>query len=138
MTRHWPTNYPFRRVEEHGGKVVTTPEGFRLEPQAGDFQFRDENQQATNDREKVEYFEFYCPVRGTYCGLIRCANLVKPAKVPSWALVPPKMLPESTPEAPLADPASIDLDKPTLTPSINCTGGCGWHGFVRDGEFVKA
>lgn len=32
-------------------------------------------------------------------------------------------------------------DKPSLTPSINCesekdgkpTGGCGWHGFIRDG-----
>jgi hypothetical protein len=36
-----------------------------------------------------------------------------------------------------------DRDKPTLTPSINClaekdgkpTGGCGWHGFITNGEF---
>jgi len=34
-----------------------------------------------------------------------------------------------------------DMDKPTLTPSINCiaekngkpTGGCGWHGFITNG-----
>jgi hypothetical protein len=34
-----------------------------------------------------------------------------------------------------------NLDKPTLTPSINCiaekdgkpTGGCGWHGFITSG-----
>ena len=34
-----------------------------------------------------------------------------------------------------------NLDRPTLTPSINCiaekdgqpTGGCGWHGWIRDG-----
>lgn len=35
-----------------------------------------------------------------------------------------------------------DRDRPTLTPSINClsekdgkpVGGCGWHGFITDGE----
>ncbi len=34
-----------------------------------------------------------------------------------------------------------DLDRPTITPSINClaekngkpTGGCGWHGFITNG-----
>jgi hypothetical protein len=26
-----------------------------------------------------------------------------------------------------------NLDKPTLTPSFNCVGGCGWHGFITDG-----
>lgn len=34
-----------------------------------------------------------------------------------------------------------NLDRPTLTPSINCiaerdgkpTGGCGWHGFITNG-----
>lgn len=25
---------------------------------------------------------------------------------------------------------------PTLTPSINCVGGCGWHGFVTNGEMT--
>lgn len=27
-----------------------------------------------------------------------------------------------------------DIEQPTLTPSINCVGGCGWHGFVTKGE----
>lgn len=27
-------------------------------------------------------------------------------------------------------------EAPTLTPSINCTGGCGWHGHMTKGEFV--
>lgn len=37
-----------------------------------------------------------------------------------------------------------DKDRPTLTPSINCiaekdgkpTGGCGWHGFIANGEMT--
>jgi uncharacterized protein DUF6527 len=27
---------------------------------------------------------------------------------------------------------------PTLTPSVNCTGGCKWHGFVRAGKLEGA
>jgi hypothetical protein len=29
---------------------------------------------------------------------------------------------------------------PTLSPSINCNsnGGCGWHGFIREGKIVDA
>jgi|GEM_PF-721717 len=37
-----------------------------------------------------------------------------------------------------------NLDRPTITPSINCiaekdgkpTGGCGWHGFITNGEIA--
>lgn len=31
-----------------------------------------------------------------------------------------------------------DCDRPTLTPSINCElqGGCGWHGFITNGEMT--
>lgn len=25
-------------------------------------------------------------------------------------------------------------EKPTLQPSYNCVGGCGWHGYIVDGE----
>jgi hypothetical protein len=28
-----------------------------------------------------------------------------------------------------------DLVKPTLAPSIRMLTGCGWHGFLTDGEF---
>lgn len=28
-----------------------------------------------------------------------------------------------------------DLDKPTISPSIQVIGGCNWHGFLTDGVF---
>lgn len=30
-----------------------------------------------------------------------------------------------------------DKEKPTLKPSIRLTTGCGWHGYLTDGEFVE-
>ena len=27
-------------------------------------------------------------------------------------------------------------DAPTLTPSVNCVGGCGWHGFITNGRMT--
>ena len=27
-----------------------------------------------------------------------------------------------------------NTDAPTLTPSVNCVGGCGWHGYIRAGK----
>jgi hypothetical protein len=33
-----------------------------------------------------------------------------------------------------------NVDKPTLTPSINCAGssGCGWHGHIINGEMTNS
>ncbi|WP_445818652.1 DUF6527 family protein [Bradyrhizobium sp. WU425] len=33
-----------------------------------------------------------------------------------------------------------DEQSPTLSPSINCNGpgGCGWHGFITNGEVTNA
>ncbi len=31
-----------------------------------------------------------------------------------------------------------DIDAPSFTPSIDCKGGCGWHGFITAGAFVGA
>ena len=28
-------------------------------------------------------------------------------------------------------------DAPTMHPSINCVGCCGWHGWLKNGEYVK-
>jgi hypothetical protein len=28
-------------------------------------------------------------------------------------------------------------DKATLDPSVNCVGCCGWHGFLKNGEYTK-
>lgn len=29
-----------------------------------------------------------------------------------------------------------DMERPTLTPSLQRTGGCNWHGYLTDGVFV--
>lgn len=29
-------------------------------------------------------------------------------------------------------------EKPTLTPSLHKTAGCKWHGYLRNGEWVRA
>lgn len=47
------------------------------------------------------------------------------------------------PIAPATTPAGAkwhwdgNTTEPTLTPSIHCTGGCGWHGFVRSGKMEE-
>ena len=54
-------------------------------------------------------------------GAIRC-DYQKPADSPSWFV------------------SSGDLEKPetlTLSPSINCVGCCGWHGYLTNGVFVS-
>jgi hypothetical protein len=28
-------------------------------------------------------------------------------------------------------------DAPTLSPSVNCVGGCGWHGFIQAGRMTS-
>jgi hypothetical protein len=45
----------------------------------------------------------------------------KPAKSPSWLISGFVDLPETV----------------TLSPSVNCTGCCGWHGWLRDGVYVS-
>jgi hypothetical protein len=29
-------------------------------------------------------------------------------------------------------------DEPTIEPSYNCVGGCGWHGYIVDGKLFDA
>lgn len=50
------------------------------------------------------------------CGRISAMRVgnPKPQKSPSWKL----------------------KDGKTLTPSINCTGCCGWHGYLTNGVFT--
>ena len=45
----------------------------------------------------------------------------KPADSPSWAVV----------SGTLEDAQSL-----TLSPSINCIGCCGWHGWLKNGVFA--
>lgn len=55
-----------------------------------------------------------CPGCG-HVGCMRVGN-PKPGASPSWAMT--------------GDPAA-----PTFSPSINCVGCCGWHGFLKNGVF---
>jgi hypothetical protein len=64
---------------------------------------------------------FACPGCGQLGG-VNCGH-PKPAQGLSWDIV------SGSP----ADPATL-----TLTPSINCVGCCGWHGFLTNGVFNSA
>ena len=68
--------------------------------------------------EGVPMLLFSCPGCQQFGG-IRVGN-PKPEKAPSWKIE------KGTRE----DPTTL-----TLTPSINCVGCCGWHGFLTDGVF---
>lgn len=56
-----------------------------------------------------------CPGCGRVSGMR--VGSPKPADSPSWELF-------GTPE------------EPTLNPSVNCVGCCGWHGWLKSGVFV--
>lgn len=68
--------------------------------------------------------EFICP-NGQYCGV----------------LIGPKSVTRPSAEKLCIWGWDGNMEKPTLTPSINCvaekdgkpTGGCGWHGFIIKG-----
>lgn len=71
---------------------------------------------------------YACPLRGGPCGpALRIGNGFKPAGTRTWAW-------------------DGNLERPTISPSINCLardpetgqvfGGCGWHGYIRAGEFI--
>ena len=76
------------------------------------------------------FFSFDCPLhKGQKCGFLRLAD--GPADKPDH----PKWV------------WNGDRECPTLTPSINCLahnpanlaekyGGCGWHGFITNGEYT--
>ena len=66
--------------------------------------------------EATAHILFVCPNRK------RCAVLLGPRQVPR----------------PAEDKLNIwawdgNLDRPTITPSIDCSKGCGWHGFITEG-----
>ena len=56
-------------------------------------------------------------------------------------LLGPQCVTRPTPDALCIWAWDGNIDRPTLTPSINCiaekdgkpTGGCGWHGFITNG-----
>ncbi len=72
------------------------------------------------------HMTFVCP-NGKRCGV----------------LLGPVFVPRPNPDALNVWGWNGSYDAPTLTPSVNCiaekdgkpTGGCGWHGFITNGEF---
>jgi len=65
-----------------------------------------------------DHLLFACPGCGR-TGAIRAAN-PKPGDSPSWDI---------------ASGSLDDVTTLTLSPSINCVGCCGWHGYLTGGVF---
>ena len=59
---------------------------------------------------------FKCPRNRMYCGVPALPSPPN-SKGFSWTL-------------------TGDEKHPTLTPSVNCIDGCGWHGFIQNGKTV--
>jgi len=96
------------------GKRVSDTDALKA---PGDFVFEDARGEATTEPAKAFSLVFACPTTGRWCGGIRIGVKAKPPHGPSWEW-------------------DGNLDQPTLAPSINCVGGCKWHGFLRKGVWV--
>ena len=68
------------------------------------------------------YLLFVCPKHGNGSPSLYCGVPIAPGRLPNGAQWH----------------RGADLDRPTITPSINCVGGCGWHGFVTNGVMTNA
>lgn len=69
--------------------------------------------------EGLARFAWACPLTGELCcggnGIV-IGHPAKPSGAPTWSW-------------------DGNVEQPTLNPSINCNGGCGWHGYMRAGAF---
>jgi hypothetical protein len=78
----------------------------------------------TEGYQNVAHIIFVCP-RGQRCAVLLGPNFVD----------------RPNPDALCVWGWDGNMDRPTITPSINCiaekdgkrTGGCGWHGFITNG-----
>lgn len=68
------------------------------------------------DRELITGIVFVCPRHGNETCQLQFTGPAAEPGVPSWRW-------------------NGLTRKPTLKPSILCTGGCRWHGFLTDGVF---
>lgn len=118
QARRWPSDLPFIEIKDsEGGPAII--DGFDCKFKPGDYLFRDWNtDKPTEDPTKAESMEFVCPRTGKKCGEILVGYPDKPPHHPSWHF-------------------NGDIEKPTLHPSVNCTGGCGWHGWLKEGKWVE-
>lgn len=113
--RHWPADLPFGGgITKDGAPYVR--DGFVCDARPGDFAFKDFDAKGITDPDKVDSLEFRCPRTGKYCGSILVGHKVKPVfgNAPTWKW-------------------DGNFEAPTLTPSINCVSGCGWHGYLTAG-----
>lgn len=111
--RRWPNGVPFTPVNSADGKPYIR-NGFECSSKPGDFKFEDSQNGEIDDPKLARVMEYVCPRTGKYCGTIRVAYPDKPANGPSWTF-------------------DGNFDAPSLTPSINCVSGCGWHGYLTAG-----
>lgn len=112
--RLWPEHVPFgSSVLGADGKPLERG-GVVCESRPGDFVFKDIDGDATRDLGRVDQMEYTCPRTGRYCGTVMVGVQRKPAESPSWNW-------------------DGNWENPTLTPSINCQGGCRWHGYLTAG-----
>jgi Family of unknown function (DUF6527) len=115
--RLWPVGVSFLPVindAKTGQHYIH--DGFECEVKAGDFIFRDEDDKPTLDPHQADTMEFACPRSGKICGNILVGYPEKPSYGPSWKF-------------------DGNFQEPTLLPSINCTGCCGWHGWLQQGQW---
>lgn len=88
----------------------------------GDFQFLDLGYVPTDDpagacrTDGMARLAYACPKTGKPCGGILIGIGQQPKPHPSWRW-------------------DEKVEAPTLWPSINCEGGCGWHGWLKSGVF---
>jgi hypothetical protein len=119
--RRWPTGVPgfaSALIDGATGKPAVK-EGKECVSRPGDFRFQDIDAGDTVDPRKADTLDFVCPRSGKYCGFIAIGYPDKPASTPSWQW-------------------DGNLESPTLKPSINCISGCGWHGYLTNGEWKDA
>jgi hypothetical protein len=91
------------------------PFDFDGEFQPGDFEFH----AVTQDGVTGEYLLYGCPLqKRSMCG-VPLKPLANPPYNTGWTF-------------------DGNRDAPTLSPSVNCVGGCKWHGWIRAGTWSDA
>lgn len=114
--RRWPDGAQMVRISTGDGQTYQRDGFVYSDPQPGDFQLVPDDS-IKPDNGPYEGLRYICPRTGRYCGEVYI-GLTKPQASPSWQW-------------------DGNTDEPTLSPSINCSGGCGWHGHLRKGVFEE-
>jgi hypothetical protein len=114
--RLWPVHIPFMNINEDGKPAIVDGHECILKP--GDYQFTTIEGDPVADAKTAQGFTFVCPKTAKKCGTIVIGYPNKPSHSPSWQF-------------------DGNQQAPTLRPSIDCRGGCKWHGFLTNGVFKQ-